>query len=94
MIFNKELDQIRETDLQELIDNNVEESLVLDYKGELTSNKEMPKTSSSMANAKGGVLIYGIGEDQHRRATRLLGIEPKGAKEKVERRVIDHTAQT
>jgi hypothetical protein len=88
MIFNKDLDQISETDLQELIDNNVEESLVLDYKGELTSNKEIAKDVSSMANAKGGFLIYGIGEDEHKRATKLLGIEAKGAKEKVDNIVL------
>jgi hypothetical protein len=88
MIFNKELDQISETDLRELIDNNVEESLILDYKRELTSSKEIAKDVSSMANAKGGFLIYGIGEDESRRATKLVGIESKATKEKVENIVL------
>lgn len=52
-----------------LIANDIEESLTLEYKsaGTLTNTKrtkkEITKDVSAMANAVGGVLIYGIAED-------------------------------
>lgn len=54
-------------DLQSLIDNEIEESTVLDYKSTIDKNKpnwkeELAKDVSAMANANGGVIIYGIME--------------------------------
>src|SRR5438094_9704901 len=37
-----------------------------------------------MANAKGGFLIYGIDEDDNNLASKLVGVEAKGTKEKIE----------
>jgi hypothetical protein len=53
--------------LQSLIDNEIEESTVLDYKSTIDKNKpswkeELAKDVSAMANANGGVIIYGIME--------------------------------
>ncbi len=54
-------------DLQRLIDDNVEESQQLEYKAaqalqNITVGKDIPKDVSAMANASGGVIIYGIKE--------------------------------
>ena len=54
-------------DLQSLIDNEIEESTVLDYKSTIDKNKpnwkeELAKDVSAMANANGGVIVYGIME--------------------------------
>ncbi len=85
MSLEKPLDEIAESDLQILVDNQADESLVLEFKRELpTNNKEIAKDVSSMANAKGGFLIYGIGEDDNNRASELVGVETKGTKEKIE----------
>lgn len=48
--------------IQSLIDNKVQESLTLDYKRELTNNREIAKDISSFANTSGGKIIYGIDE--------------------------------
>lgn len=54
-------------DLQSLIDNEIEESTVLEYKGSFGIDKEnkkwkieLAKDVSAMANANGGTIIYGI----------------------------------
>ena len=50
-------------DIQKLIESKIEESLTLEYKGELDkNNKEMAKDISAFANTSGGVIIYGIEE--------------------------------
>ncbi|PKB16699.1 helix-turn-helix domain-containing protein [Flavobacterium sp. 5] len=57
--------------LQNLIENQIEESLHLDYKASGSFGKQNDKTSeiskdvSAMANADGGILIYGIIEDEN-----------------------------
>ncbi|WP_316570679.1 ATP-binding protein [Neobacillus sp. YIM B06451] len=57
-------------DIQELIDNQVKESISLDYKqsGALQKNEEskkgISKHVSAFANSAGGTLIYGVKEDK------------------------------
>lgn len=65
----KALDDIKEQDLQILVDNAVLEKKTLEYKQELTISAEKDKLEflkdvSSFANASGGDLIYGIVEDR------------------------------
>lgn len=58
-------------DIQSLIDNQVEESIYLDFKsaGSLEKNDkkraELSKDVASFANSDGGVIIYGIKEVDH-----------------------------
>lgn len=58
-------------DIQSLIDNQVEESIFLDFKGagalEKTDKKrmEMSKDVASFANSDGGIIVYGIKEVNH-----------------------------
>lgn len=64
----KDIDQITEADLQELIENSVAERKTIEYKRELPGNKDSDKKEfladvSSFANASGGDIIYGMEEE-------------------------------
>jgi hypothetical protein len=59
--------------INSLIEDKIEESLQLEYKGSGSLNsqnpdsKEISKDVSAMANSAGGIIIYGINEDQTNR---------------------------
>lgn len=61
-----------EKDIQDLIDNEIEESIYLDFKaGEALGKsdgkrKEISKDVSAFANSDGGVIIYGLNEKNHK----------------------------
>lgn len=66
-LSGKPVEQITESDLDELITNQVREGKVIDYKEALPGNspsdrKEFLADVSSFANASGGHLIYGMKE--------------------------------
>jgi predicted HTH transcriptional regulator len=71
MLFAKPLKEIAEQDIQNLVDDQIEESAHLDYKREVTfspsGKKELAKDISAFANSGGGVILYGIEEkkDEH-----------------------------
>ena len=72
-------DEIKESDLQELIDGSVTESLSLEFKlkqyGKLDSDKrEFLKDVSALANSHGGHLVLGV-EERKGVAKDLKGIE-------------------
>ena len=52
-------------DLQRLIDNEVEESTILEYKSSFAVQnpkwrEELAKDISAMANSNGGIIVFGI----------------------------------
>lgn len=49
-------------DIENLIDNQIKESLTLEYKEARKNVNEIMKTISAFANAKGGVVIFGVKE--------------------------------
>jgi hypothetical protein len=63
-------DTWNEARLQKYIDDEIEESLTLDYKAAASlgktdgKKKEITKDVSAMANSAGGILIYGMAEHQ------------------------------
>jgi schlafen family protein len=67
--FSKE--EYKEQDINDLISNRVEESINLDFKSidslgsEPSKKKELSKDVSSFANSAGGIIIYGIREENH-----------------------------
>ena len=67
--FEKE--EYTERDILSLIEGRVEESINLDFKSsdsigsEPSKKKELSKDISSFANSAGGVIIYGIQENNH-----------------------------
>lgn len=70
MAFNKDYYSI--DDICDLIRNEVEESVHLDYKEARALGKDDPKKAditkdvSSFANADGGVIVYGVAEENHK----------------------------
>src|SRR2546421_6869894 len=79
MLFNKPLAEIKESDLQTLIDNQVPEGKTIEYKSILPGNadgdkKEFLADVSSFANAAGGDLLFGI-KEQAGIPTTLTGIQ-------------------
>ena len=64
----QDLSDYTQADIQSLIDNNVEESIHLDFKAAAALDKsekkkdEIAKDVSSFANSDGGVIVYGISE--------------------------------
>ncbi|ACA55039.1 helix-turn-helix domain-containing protein [Clostridium botulinum] len=68
-MFNKNIDEITQKDLEDLIENGVMEGKTIEYKRELNCSKDSDKKEfladvSSFANAAGGYLIFGIEEDR------------------------------
>ena len=59
-----------QAELERYISEGIEENLTLDYKAgpalsaESNRQQEIAKDVSAMANSAGGIIIYGIGEDQ------------------------------
>ena len=59
-------------DIESLIDNEVEEDIHLDYKAAGALDKEdkkrteITKDISAFANSDGGIIIYGVSEEDHR----------------------------
>lgn len=75
--------------LQRLIEDQIEESSKLEYKRELPKDyKELAKDISSFANASGGIIIYGIEEEDHK-PKKLYPLEA-GLKEKIENIIISY----
>lgn len=58
--------------INNLISKEVEESLKVEFKRSesIADRKEMSKDISAMANSAGGVIIYGIEEDNHRASSK------------------------
>lgn len=62
---NKSFGEASEEDIQRLIDNHQTESIILEFKQELGKDtKEIAKDISAMANSEGGIIIYGLIEDE------------------------------
>jgi hypothetical protein len=61
----------------------LEESAIFDAKEQLSKNSEIAKDIAAMAN-DGGVLLYGIGEDDHGRISRLAPIAIIGQAERID----------
>lgn len=65
-------DEYNLEDIQSLIDNEVEESIYLDFKSSQAlsksdgKKKEISKDVASFANSDGGIIIYGLTEENHK----------------------------
>ena len=62
---------------------SLEERAIFDAKEELSKNSEIAKDIAAMAN-DGGVIIYGLGEDEHGRITRSTPIPIVGQTERID----------
>jgi hypothetical protein len=85
----KNIEQIKQEDLQTLIDNSVLERKTMDYKRLLprktdSSKKEFLADVSSFANASGGDLIFGIIQDDETGFPReLAGLDIKNVDQEI-----------
>ncbi|WP_148314189.1 RNA-binding domain-containing protein [Sorangium cellulosum] len=62
-MFNKPVTELTKEDIDALVENEVPESKVLDYKGDLpTENKDFAADVAAFANAAGGFIIFGVPE--------------------------------
>jgi len=80
---DKPLDLLEEADIQRLMEDEVPESKVIDYKRRLPGPSDLEKREflrdvSSFANASGGYLLYGVAEENGipLKISGLLGIDP------------------
>lgn len=74
-------------DVQLLVSQHVEESVHLDFKRQLPpsgENDRIAKLLSAFANSDGGVVVYGIDEDDQGRADSLTPVPLKGALERLD----------
>jgi len=95
MLFKKQIDDLDEEDIMDLISNGVEENIHLDYKQELPLRQddkgkiELAKDVSAFANSNGGFIIYGVEETGHK-PTGIIGIDPEGTRERIENICLRH----
>ena len=75
-----------EKDLQELIDHKIEESTTLEYKSlaSLDDNSEIAKDISAMANSEGGIIIYGLKENNNGFPDNIEWTSDKRLKDKID----------
>ncbi len=85
-MINKKIEEIRESDLQVLIDNKVPEGKTIEYKKEWSNKKDAEARKefladiTSFANSSGGDLIFGISQDNKTGEPKAIeGIEVENA---------------
>lgn len=80
MLFNKPLIQVEYSDIEKLKDNEIDESLILDYKEQMIDDDELIKQINAFSNTMGGFLIFGIKESgQGGHPEEINGIEPQNS---------------
>ena len=89
-MLRRNLEEIAEVDLQNLIDNAVSERKTLEYKQILPGysegeKKEFLSDIVSFANCIGGDIIYGIAEDEKHFPSNLCGIDATDSDELIRR---------
>jgi len=88
--LNKDMEQIEESDLQELIDHGIIEKKTLEYKKELPGNSDSDKKEfladvSSFANASGGHIVFGIAEDENGAPKSSIGLDIENPDKDIQR---------
>lgn len=81
--FDKNITDLKETDLSVLIDKEISEGWYIEYKREVPKinskldNIKIAKSVSSFANTKGGWIFYGIETDDKNKPASFCGIDIK-----------------
>ena len=96
MIFRgKKLSDLKEEDIQRLVDEEVQERDSVEYKRDMYGNsdddkREMLKDITSMANHHGGYIVIGIEEDAEGIPTNITGIETGNHVERINDSCLDN----
>ncbi|BBL62620.1 hypothetical protein MARBORIA2_17890 [Methanobrevibacter arboriphilus] len=79
MLFHKKIDEISEKDINNIVGNEVFEDKYLEYKSEYNHSDKIKfkliKTVCGFANSDGGLLIYGITEDENHTPSEVTGVK-------------------
>ena len=75
--FNKNISEIEYEDLKKLIENDVSEGWVIEYKGSFPKNKNIANSIASFANSEGGWYFIGI-EEKENESNLTAGCEGQG----------------
>lgn len=73
-------------DLDRIVDERLEEATTLEFKRQLPpsgSNDDVSKDLAAMANTEGGLIVYGIEQDEEGRASALWPIPLTGTSERI-----------
>ena len=70
-------------DIKGLVESKIEESLTLEYKRQIGSNKEIAKEVSAFANTDGGTIAYGV-LAKDKVPTSIAGITATGVEEQIQ----------
>ena len=76
-------------DIENLIENQIKESLTLEYKEARKNVNEIMKTISAFANTKGGVVIFGLKEKKGI-PTSISWVNNRGTKEQIENIILSN----
>ncbi|PLW79949.1 hypothetical protein C0585_05125 [Candidatus Woesearchaeota archaeon] len=88
MIYYKDVEKITLEDVESLIENEIPENALLEYKRELKiqkgdERKEFLKDVSAFANSRGGLFIFGIQESDEGNPEEIVGIEAENTDKKL-----------
>jgi len=72
MLFNKPLIQVEYSDIEKLKDDEIDESLILDYKRQMIDEEKLIKQINAFSNTMGGFLIFGIKETKKKKVGALV----------------------
>ena len=62
--FTKPIDKITFTDIQDLVNQKIPESSVLDYKAKMIGSDTIGKLMAAFANGSGGTIMLGVNEEK------------------------------
>ena len=83
LISPNRFNEVNQGFFESLILNGIEENIHLDYKEQLGNNAEIAKDLSSFANSDGGIIIYGIREEENK-PTEIIPLNQPNLREKID----------
>lgn len=94
-IFNKKINDLTYNDVKKLVNDDIKEGWMVEYKRQFKKSKDIAKSISSFANSEGGYYIVGIKEsdDEKNEPNEIIGIshnDKNSPYEKIANAIKDH----